>query len=105
MQSLPPHIPATWARLSWRASLPRLPPPQALSVRFYHKGLRGTVPTPLTSNENSNFEQLHFQRDVVKALHLAYPSVKNPTLVQRRLINAVLSGKDVLLRDKTGTGK
>ncbi|EJF66965.1 P-loop containing nucleoside triphosphate hydrolase protein [Dichomitus squalens LYAD-421 SS1] len=38
-------------------------------------------------------------------MQIAFPSVKQPTPVQRRLIHAVLSGKDVLLKDKTGSGK
>ncbi|KAI1793852.1 P-loop containing nucleoside triphosphate hydrolase protein [Ganoderma leucocontextum] len=101
MRPLPP---ATWARLSSLASLPRTRPPRPLPARCFHKGPRDTVSKPLTSEEYG-FEQLRLQRDIVEALHLAYPSVKHPTLVQRRFIHAVLGGKDVLLRDKTGTGK
>ena len=42
----------------------------------------------------------------MKALHLAYPSVKRPTSpVQCRFTHTVLSGKDVLPRDKTGSRK
>ena len=104
MQALPPPIPVTWARLSWRASLSRAPPVRPPPARFYHKGTRDRGSAPHTPGEY-NFEQLHLQRDIVKALHLAYPSVQHPTPVQRRFIHAILSGKDVLLRDKTGTGK
>ena len=34
-----------------------------------------------------------------------FPHIAKPTKTQARLIPAILSGKDVLLKDHTGTGK
>jgi superfamily II DNA/RNA helicase len=42
---------------------------------------------------------------VVATLRSVFPHIVKPTKTQARLIPAILSGKDVLLKDHTGTGK
>ncbi|KAJ3530352.1 hypothetical protein NM688_g7723 [Phlebia brevispora] len=52
-----------------------------------------------------SFEQLGLNRAVVMALQEAFPNVKQPTRMQAEFLPLVISGKDVLLKDRTGTGK
>ncbi|KAH9846810.1 P-loop containing nucleoside triphosphate hydrolase protein [Lenzites betulinus] len=56
-------------------------------------------------HKEASFERLGLKPAVLDALRLAFPSVKQPTSIQQQFIEAVLSGHDVLLKDKTGTGK
>ncbi|KAH9898104.1 P-loop containing nucleoside triphosphate hydrolase protein [Cubamyces lactineus] len=86
------------------ASLHAARPPCAPSVRTFHKGPRDTVTSHPHPDEFS-FERLGLRPAVLTALRLAFPSVKHPTPIQHRFIDAVLKGNDVLLKDKTGTGK
>lgn len=51
------------------------------------------------------FEELGVREPLVAALHVAYPNVRFPTVSQTEFIPAILSGRDVLLKDATGTGK
>lgn len=51
------------------------------------------------------FEELGVREPIVKALQVAYPDVRFPTTSQSEFIPAILSGRDVLLKDATGTGK
>lgn len=51
------------------------------------------------------FEQLGLHPPIVSSLRQAFPDVKYPTEVQAKFIPAVLAGKDVLLKDATGSGK
>ncbi|KAI0639701.1 P-loop containing nucleoside triphosphate hydrolase protein [Trametes polyzona] len=82
-----------------------LPPWTTLShARTFHKGPRDTVSSHPHPDEFS-FERLGLRPSVLAALRLAFPSVKHPTPIQHRFIDAVLKGQDVLLKDKTGTGK
>ncbi|CDO73508.1 hypothetical protein BN946_scf185013.g143 [Trametes cinnabarina] len=76
----------------------------ATRVRCFHKGPRDTVTSHPHPDEFS-FQRLGLRPSVLTALRLAFPSVKHPTPIQHRFIDAVLDGKDVLLKDKTGTGK
>ncbi|KAI9060594.1 P-loop containing nucleoside triphosphate hydrolase protein [Trametes sanguinea] len=73
-------------------------------VQRFHKGPRDTVTSHPHPDEFS-FERLGLSPSVLSALRIAFPSVKHPTPIQHRFIDAVLDGKDVLLKDKTGTGK
>ncbi|KAL1670484.1 P-loop containing nucleoside triphosphate hydrolase protein [Schizophyllum commune] len=52
-----------------------------------------------------HFEVLGLHKPIVDATHAAFPHVTHPTEMQTRLIPAILSGKDVILKDDTGTGK
>ncbi|KAL1951540.1 hypothetical protein VTO73DRAFT_689 [Trametes versicolor] len=72
--------------------------------RHIHNGPRDTVKSHPHPDEFS-FERLRLRSSVLTALRLAFPSVKHPTPIQHRFIDAVLKGQDVLLKDKTGTGK
>lgn len=72
--------------------------------RHIHNGPRDTVKSHPHPDEFS-FERLGLRSSVLTALRLAFPSIKHPTPIQHRFIDAVLKGQDVLLKDKTGTGK
>ena len=51
------------------------------------------------------FEQLGLHPPIAASLREAFPDVKYPTEVQTKFIPAILGGKDILLRDATGSGK
>lgn len=51
------------------------------------------------------FESIGVDEFVTHGLEKAFPHVKIPTPTQEQFIPAILSGKDVLLQDRTGTGK
>jgi superfamily II DNA/RNA helicase len=52
-----------------------------------------------------SFEALGLRPPIVASLQAAFPNVKHPTETQAQFIPAVLSGKDLLLKDETGSGK
>ncbi|KAI8980715.1 P-loop containing nucleoside triphosphate hydrolase protein [Trametes punicea] len=79
-------------------------PPCLPHRRPFHKGPRDTVTSHPHPDEFS-LQRLGLRPSVLTALRLAFPSVKHPTPVQHQFIDAVLKGQDVLLRDKTGSGK
>jgi superfamily II DNA/RNA helicase len=76
-----------------------------------------TAPSPVGAEQNSiasaghetserrTFELLGLHPPIVASLREAFPDVKYPTEVQAKFIPAVLAGKDVLLKDATGSGK
>ncbi|KAF8078735.1 P-loop containing nucleoside triphosphate hydrolase protein [Lyophyllum atratum] len=51
------------------------------------------------------FEDLGLHLPIITSLRAAFPNVKHPTETQARFIPAILSGKDVVLKDETGSGK
>jgi superfamily II DNA/RNA helicase len=59
---------------------------------------------PLNASQPT-FESAGIRAPIVSALRKAFPDVKYPTPAQNEFIPAILSGKDVLLKDATGTGK
>ncbi|KAL0951341.1 hypothetical protein HGRIS_008045 [Hohenbuehelia grisea] len=69
---------------------------------YYDSLAQSTPPTP---SEPVTFESIGIRRPIVKALAAAFPNVQSPTPMQQRFIPALLSGKDVLLKDETGSGK
>lgn len=52
-----------------------------------------------------SFKRLGVPASVAATLRAAFPEIQSPTKTQSELIPAIISGKDVLLRDRTGTGK
>ncbi|EJT97816.1 P-loop containing nucleoside triphosphate hydrolase protein [Dacryopinax primogenitus] len=52
-----------------------------------------------------DFEALGIKPGIARALRESFSQVVHPTFCQAQLIPAVLEGKDVLLRDITGSGK
>ncbi|KAG5653591.1 hypothetical protein H0H81_012098 [Sphagnurus paluster] len=58
-----------------------------------------------TTTRKARFEDLGLHPPIIASLYTAFPNVKVPTETQAKFIPAVLSGKDVLLKDETGTGK
>ncbi|RDB28623.1 putative ATP-dependent RNA helicase DDX28 [Hypsizygus marmoreus] len=53
----------------------------------------------------ATFEDLGLHPPIVAALRTAFPNIIHPTETQARFIPAILTGKDVLLKDETGSGK
>ncbi|KAF8647905.1 hypothetical protein AX16_006437 [Volvariella volvacea WC 439] len=53
----------------------------------------------------TTFEDLGLHPPIVAALRSAFPNVTGPTETQAQFIPAILSGRDVLLKDVTGSGK
>ena len=53
----------------------------------------------------ADFAVLGVRRSVRLALHEAFPNIRTPTACQTAFIPAILSRKDVILKDWTGTGK
>ena len=52
-----------------------------------------------------SFEELGVDQYVLKGVRRAFPHVETPTPLQSKFIPAVLEGRDVLIKDNTGTGK
>ena len=52
-----------------------------------------------------SWKRLGVPASVAATLRSVFPHIAKPTKTQARLIPAILSGKDVLLKDHTGTGK
>ena len=52
-----------------------------------------------------SFEELGVDHYVLKSVRRAFPHVETPTFLQSNFIPAVLEGRDVLIKDNTGTGK
>lgn len=52
-----------------------------------------------------SFEELGVDDYVLRGVRRAFPHVETPTPLQSNFIPAVLEGRDVLIKDNTGTGK
>ncbi|KAG6818029.1 hypothetical protein H0H87_009184 [Tephrocybe sp. NHM501043] len=65
------------------------------------------IPTssPVTPTKPPTFEDLGLHPPIAASLRTAFPNVTSPTKTQAAFIPAILSGKDVLLKDETGSGK
>ncbi|PVG04792.1 P-loop containing nucleoside triphosphate hydrolase protein [Serendipita vermifera] len=57
------------------------------------------------SNNEPSFEDIGVNEYVIRGMNKAFPHIKTPTPTQEKFIPTILSGKDVLIQDKTGTGK
>jgi superfamily II DNA/RNA helicase len=56
-------------------------------------------------SKRTTFEDLGLHPPIVASLRAAFPNVQYPTEAQEKFIPAIISGKDVLLKDATGSGK
>ena len=53
-----------------------------------------------------SFRSIGLEPNLVNALQKAFPDVKRPTVVQEKLIKEIIfGGRDILLKDDTGSGK
>jgi len=60
---------------------------------------------PDTYAATANFGDLGLHPPIIAAFRSAFPNVTHPTESQIKFIPAILSGRDVLLKDETGSGK
>jgi superfamily II DNA/RNA helicase len=65
----------------------------------------GRIRAPSPEVDQESFEAAGIQPTVATSLRNAFPNVRNPTAMQRKLIHAITKNRDVLLQDDTGTGK
>ncbi|KAG5735953.1 ATP-dependent rRNA helicase RRP3 [Termitomyces sp. T112] len=63
------------------------------------------APETTDPTKAKTFGDLGLHPPIVASLRAAFPNVKAPTETQANFIPAILSGKDVLLKDETGSGK
>ncbi|KIK28363.1 hypothetical protein PISMIDRAFT_579575 [Pisolithus microcarpus 441] len=73
-------------------------------------GYLGPCPVARHSNrsgeqEKNSFEVAGIRPTVASSLRIAFPNAEHPTLMQKKLIGAILGEKDVVLQDYTGSGK
>jgi hypothetical protein len=57
------------------------------------------------ASKTPSFQDIGVNEFVIEGMNRAFPHIKNPTPTQEQFISTILSGKDVLIQDKTGTGK
>lgn len=57
------------------------------------------------NKQTLSFEELGVDHYVLKGVKRAFPHVETPTPLQLNFIPAILEGRDVLIKDNTGTGK
>ncbi|KAI6153679.1 P-loop containing nucleoside triphosphate hydrolase protein, partial [Pisolithus tinctorius] len=60
---------------------------------------------PTGEQETGGFEAAGIRPTVASSLRAAFPNVKYPTLMQKKLIAAILEKNDIVLQDYTGSGK
>lgn len=65
----------------------------------------GRIRVPSLEADQGSFEAAGIQPLVAATLHIAFPNVQKPSVMQRKLIGAMIKNRDVLLQDDTGTGK
>ncbi len=51
----------------------------------------------------TNFSDYHLNSDLIKAIEIL--NYKNPTKVQQKVIPALLNGRDIIVKSRTGSGK
>jgi hypothetical protein len=54
---------------------------------------------------DKSFRLIGLEPNLVQALRKAFPNIKRPTKVQESLVTEILGGRDILLKDRTGSGK
>jgi superfamily II DNA/RNA helicase len=90
------HVSKYHARKTFSTSL-------KATMRSLH--ISGGLGDEQPTNALETFESLGVDEFVVRGLKRAFPHIVGPTPMQKEFIPAVMSGKDVLLQDRTGTGK
>ncbi|KAG5647626.1 hypothetical protein DXG03_008979 [Asterophora parasitica] len=79
---------------------------QATRQPAVEKSKPNVITTQATATlKPASFDDLGLHPPIIASLNAAFPNVKVPTETQAKFIPAILSGKDVLLKDETGSGK
>ena len=68
-------------------------------------GIIDSLPFSRRNSTKPTFEAAGVRPNVVVSLKAAFPQIQHPTEMQTQLIKATMSGFDILLKDRTGTGK
>lgn len=63
------------------------------------------IRVPSLEVDPNSFEAAGIRPTVATLLRSAFPNVRKPTTMQRKLIRAITQNRDVMLQDDTGTGK
>jgi superfamily II DNA/RNA helicase len=74
-------------------------------TRSFHHNVIINFPQTNRPLATINFEALGFSATVISAVQTIFPHIRNPTSSQVKYLSAILRGHDVLLYDRTGTGK
>ena len=72
------------------------------NAEVHANAISNQAPQP---SKRTTFDDLGLHPPILAALRTAFPNVQYPTEAQEKFIPAIISGKDVLLRDTTGSGK
>ena len=78
---------------------------QSASNRIFGLVQHPTLTHKRPSYSDQSFRSIGLEQSLVQALQKAFPNIKRPTKVQDRLITEILGGRDILLKDGTGSGK
>lgn len=73
------------------------------STRNHYRAF--TTSTSSNSESETSFRDIGVRRPLARAVEKAFTAVTKPTAAQTRFIPEILSGKDVLLHDRMGSGK
>jgi len=80
---------------------------KAIITRYLNQqaAREGSIRVRSLEVDKDSFEAAGIQATVAASLRDAFPNVRKPTAMQRKLIRAITKSQDVLLQDDTGTGK
>lgn len=88
-------------RLLW---LPHCSRVFGFTTRTAHGPAFSVIRARLLTTDCANFENLGLSKATAQRLTKVF-NISEPTAMQRQLLPAIMTGKDVLLKDTTGTGK
>lgn len=74
-------------------------------MNLYKYAIQGQRLARAYSSARQSFQSLGLRAETIAALRKAFPHVESPTSCQEEFIPAVLAGKNVFIKDETGSGK